>query len=182
MMNDWHTSSVLGIKHYLMRGRFWLLGAFVLIGSFLTTFWLTATPNSPLTILVHSGVSDDEHLSDAAISAGLWPSLTLKGAVETVSRLSADQVKIVGWSADREGDGMPIAVIAFTDGKAVLQTKTNGPRADLSDSLKLADAAALNVAFEGVLSCRPGRPLFVVAITGNSYTKLTHQNALLCPP
>jgi hypothetical protein len=170
------------MKQYLMRGRLWLLGVFVLIGSFLTTFWLTATPNSPLTIVVNSGVSDDERLSDAAISAGLWPSITLKGAVETVSRLSADQVKIVGWSADSEGGGMPIAVIAFTDGKAVLQTKTNGPRADISDSLKLANIAALNVVFEGVLSCRPGRPLFVVAVTGNSYTKLTHRNSLLCPP
>jgi hypothetical protein len=165
-----------------MRGRFWLLGAFVLIGSFLTAFWLTATPNPPLTILVHSGVSDNEHLSDAAISAGLWPSITLKGAVETVSRLSADQVKIVGWSADSQADGRPITVIVFTDGKAVLQTKTNGPRADMSDSLKLPDVVALNVAFEGILSCRPGRPLFVVAVTGNSYTKLTNQNSLLCPP
>jgi hypothetical protein len=170
------------MKRYLMKGRLWLLGMFVLIGSFLTTFWLTATPNSPLTILLNSGVSDDERLSDAAISAGLWPSITLKGAVETVSRLSADQVKIVGWSADSQAEGRPITVIAFTDGKAVLQTKTNGPRANVSDSLKLADAAALNVAFEGVLSCRPGRPLFVVAVTRESYTKLTRQNALLCPP
>jgi hypothetical protein len=77
---------------------------------------------------------------------------------------------------------MPITVIAFTDGKAVLQTKTNGPRADVSASLKLPDVAALNVAFEGVLSCRPGRPLFVIAVAQESYTKLTQQNALLCPP
>jgi hypothetical protein len=165
-----------------MKGRLWFLGVFVLIGSFLTTFWLTATPNSPLTMLVNSGVSDDERLSDAAISAGLWPSITLKGVVETVSRLSSDQVKIVGWSADSEAEGMPITVIAFTDGKAVLQTKTNGPRADVSASLKLLDVAALNVAFEGVLSCRPGRPLFVIAVARESYTKLTQQNALLCPP
>ena len=165
-----------------MKGRLWLLGVFVLIGSFLATFWLTATPNSPLTTLVNSRVSDDERLSDAAISAGLWPSITLKGAVETVSRLSADQVKIAGWSADSEGGGMPITVIVFTDGKAVLQTKTNGARADVSASLKLADAAALNVAFDGVLSCRPGRPLFVVAVLRESYAKLTHQNSLLCPP
>jgi hypothetical protein len=147
-----------------MRGRLWLLGIFVLIGSFLTTFWLTAigTPNSLLTAFGDSEVSDDDSLSDHAISAGLWPSITLKGAVETVSRLSADQVKIVGWSADSEGGGVPIAVIAFTDGTTVLQTKTNGPRADVSDSLKLPNVAALNVAFEGVLSCRPGRPLFLL--------------------
>jgi hypothetical protein len=170
------------MKHNPMKGRLWLLGVFVLIGSFLATFWLTATPNSPLTTLVNSRVSDDERLSDAAISAGLWPSITLKGAVETISRLNADQVKIVGWSADSQAEGLPITVIAFANGKAVLQTKTNGPRADVSESLKLADAAALNVAFEGVLSCRPGRPLFVVAVMRESYAKLTHQNILLCPP
>jgi hypothetical protein len=170
------------MKHYPKKGRLWLLGVFVLIGSFLTTFWLTATPNSPLTMLVNSAAPDDERLSDAAISAGLWPSITLKGAVDAVSRLSADQVKIVGWSADDEGGGMPIAVIAFSDGKSVLQTKTNGPRADVSDSLKLPDVAALDVVFDGVLSCRPGRPLSVIAVAREFYIKLTHQNTLLCPP
>jgi transposase len=92
-------------------------------------------------------------------------------AVETLNSLD-DKIAVL----------LPITVIVFTDGKAVAQTKTNGPRADLSDSLKLADSAALNFAFEGILSCRPGRPLFVVSVIGNSYTRLTNQNALLCPP
>jgi hypothetical protein len=166
-----------------MTPRLLLLGFLVLIGSFLLTFWLVGTgaSTSPLNILMSSHVSDDESLSDAAISAGLRPSLTLKGSVDQLTRLSEKQIRITGWSADSNGNGTPITVIAFTDGKLALQTNTNGPRPDVTDHFKLSNEAALNIGFGGVLDCRASRPLFIIAVAGNRYSKLSNQNTLLCP-
>jgi hypothetical protein len=168
------------MKGQPMTGRIWLLGILVLIGSFATTFWWTGigAPNSPLTNLLASEVRDDDGLTDAAISAGLRPSLYLKGYTDTPIRLNDKQVKIVGWSAESNGHGGPITVIVFSDGKAVLRTQTNGPRPDAADVLKLPPAAALNIAFEGVVSCVPGRALLFIAIAGTSYFKL---GARPCP-
>lgn len=163
-----------------MTGRIWLLGILVLIGSFATTFWLSGigAPNLPLTNLLASEVYDEEGLTDAAISAGLRPSLYLKGYSDNPVRVNEKQVKIVGWSADSSGKGAPITVIVFSEGKAVLRTQTKGPRPDAADSLKLSAAAALNMGFEGVTSCNPGRSLLFIAVTGNSYVKL---GARSCP-
>lgn len=166
-----------------MTPRLLLLGFFVMIGSSLLTFWLVGTgaSTSPLTVLASSQVADDDNLTDVAISAGLRPSLTLKGAVDQIVRMNEKQVRIIGWSADSNGNGSPIAVIAFTDGAVALQTNTNGPRSDVAEHYKLSSEAALNVAFGGVLACQAGRRLFVIAVTGNRYRKLTDQNALVCP-
>jgi hypothetical protein len=93
-----------------MTPRLLFLGLFVLIGSFLLTFWLVGTGASisPVANLANSQVSDDESLSDAAISAGLRPSLSLKGAVDQLARLNETQIRITGWSADSNGNGAPI--------------------------------------------------------------------------
>ena len=155
-----------------MTPRLLFLGLFVLIGSFLLTFWFVGTGASisPVANLANSQVSDDESLSDAAISVGLRPSLSLKGAVDQLARLNETQIRITGWSADSNGNGAPITVIAFTDGRVALQTNTNGPRSDVTDHFKLSNDAALNIGFGGVLACRAGRPLFVIAVAGNRYT------------
>jgi hypothetical protein len=128
-----------------------------------------------------SHVSDDESLSDAAINAGLRPSLTLKGAVDKLVRLNDRNISISGWSADSNGNGVPITVIGFSDGKPALQTNTNGPRPDVANYLKLSNEAALNIVFEGVVACRAGAPLFLIAVAGNRYSKLSSQSTLLCP-
>jgi hypothetical protein len=166
-----------------MMPRLLLLGLLVSIGSFLLTFWFVGTgaSTSPLTILMSSRVSDDESLSDAAISAGLRPSLTLKGAVDQLTRLNEKQIRITGWSADSNGNGTPITVIVFTDGNLALQTSTNGPRPDVTTHFKLSNEAALNIGFGGVLDCRASRPLFLIAVTDNRYSKLSSQSPLLCP-
>jgi hypothetical protein len=73
-------------------------------------------------------------------------------------------------------------VIAFADGKAVIETTTNRPRGDVTAYLKLSDAAALNVVFDGVLSCRPGDRMFVVAVSEDAYAELQGvTDAILCP-
>jgi hypothetical protein len=164
-----------------MTSRLWLIGIVVLIGSFSTTFWLAAN-GRPLAIFINSEISDEESITDAAISAGLRPALALRGDVEQVTRLNANHVRISGWSANPIGDGKPITVIAFIDGKVVLETRTIGPRGDVTAYLKLSDAAALNVVFDGVLSCRPRHRMFVVAVSEDAYAKLRGRtDTILCP-
>lgn len=163
-----------------MTPRLLLLGLFVLIASFLLTFWFVGTGASvsPVALLANSQVSDDESLTDAAITAGLRPSLSLKGAIDQLARLNEKQIRISGWSADSNGNGAPITVMAFTDGGVALQTNTNGPRPDVTDHFKLSNEAALNVEFGGVLACHAGRQLFQIAVASNRYTKLS---SVLCP-
>jgi hypothetical protein len=102
--------------------------------------------------------------------------------VDDFPRLSANQVRIRGWSANITGRGTPITVVAFVDGKNARQVQTNGPRPDVRDRFELPAEAALNLAFEGVLFCRPSRRAFIVAVKRDSYTKLTDKDGLLCPP
>jgi hypothetical protein len=168
-----------------------ILGASVLVGSFLITLWLTAPttlpdikpalPSIKSDVFAAYLVPDESMLSAAASAAGLQPSDTLKGFVDAVTRLDSTQVKIHGWAADLKG-GDPILVLVFANGKIVLKTQTKGPRPDVADALKLSKDAASNAAFEGLLSCKPGQRLFVVAVTQTDlYAALGHARPLICP-
>jgi hypothetical protein len=128
-------------------------------------------------------VPDEKILSAAAKAAGLRPSDTLRGYIDKTNRLNNDEVKINGWAADLAGQGKPITILVFADGRNVLLTQTKGARSDVANSLKLSDAAATNVAFESKLSCGTGQALFVVAVTeSNSYAALAHApGPILCP-
>jgi hypothetical protein len=171
-----------------------LVAVVVLIGSFLTALWLlgsmtpqvveTARISNEAAVLAAYLVPDEKILSAAAKAAGLQPSDKVSGYVDKASRLNNDQVKINGWAVDVAGQGKPITILVFADGKNVLLMQTKGARSDVANSLKLADAAATNVAFEGSLSCRTGQALFVVAVTeSNSYAALGHApGPILCPP
>jgi hypothetical protein len=76
-----------------------VLGAGVLVGSFLTTLWLTepttppdikpALPSIKSDILAASLVRDEGTLPAAANAAGLKPSDKLKGVVDAVTRLNS---------------------------------------------------------------------------------------------
>jgi hypothetical protein len=169
-----------------------LLGAGVLVGSFLTTLWLTepttppdiqpALPSIKSDIFAASLVRDEGTLRAAANAAGLTPSDKLKGVVDVVTRLNSTQVSIQGWALDLHGQTGPIAVMVFADGENVLKAYTKGPRPDVADAFKLLQDAASNVAFEGLVACKPGQPLFVVAVTQTDlYVALGHARALICP-
>lgn|SRR5262245_25771182 len=169
-----------------------VLGAGVLVGSFLITLWLTepttppdikpAPPSIKSDIFAAYLVRDERTLPAAANAAGLKPSDKLKGVVDTVTRLDSAQVRIDGWAVDLHGENGPIAVVVFADGENVLKAYTKGPRPDVADALKLSQDAASNVAFEGLLACKPGKPLFVVAVTQTDlYAALGHARPLICP-
>jgi hypothetical protein len=169
-----------------------LLGAGVLVGSFLTTLWLTepttppdiqpAVPSIKSDIFAASLVRDEGTLRAAANAAGLTPSDKLKGVVDVVTRLNSTQVSIQGWALDLHGENGPIAVLVFADGENVLKAYTKGPRPDVADAFKLSQDDASNVAFEGLVACKPGQPLFVVAMTQTDlYVALGHARPLICP-
>jgi len=162
-----------------------ILGAGVLIGSFLLTLWITApaTPpdikSEPLTvnaeIFATYLVPDEDMLPAAASAAGLQHSAKLKGFIDSVTRLNNDQVKILGWAFDELGEGDPITILVFAQGKNVFQTQTKGTRLDVAGAWKLSSAAAANVAFAGLLRCLPRQQLLVVAVTqANLSTTLGH--------
>ena len=88
-----------------------------------------------------------------------------------------------GWAADLAGQGTPITVLVFVNGRNALGTQTKGPRPDVAQALNLSEAGASNVAFEGALSCIPGEPLLVVAVTPNDFYAALNKAArpLGCP-
>jgi hypothetical protein len=72
--------------------------------------------------------------------------------------------------------------LVFAAGENVRKAYTKGPRPDVADALKLSQDAASNVAFEGLLACKPGQPLFVVAVTQTDlYAALGHARATHLP-
>jgi hypothetical protein len=170
-----------------------VLGISALVGSFLLTLWLTAPgtppankaepPSLAVEVLAAHLVPDERILRAAAKAAGLQPSDQLRGFIDEVARLDRAQVKIRGWAADLAGQGTPITVLVFANGRNTLGTQTKGSRPDVAQALNLSEAGASNVEFEGALSCAPGEPLFVVAVTQNNMYAALNQatRPLSCP-
>ena len=67
-------------------------------------------------------------------------------------RLQQTRSNIRGWAADLVGQGKPLTVLIFANGRNMLGTQTKGPRHDVAQALKLSEPAAANVAFEGEFS------------------------------
>jgi len=170
-----------------------VLGIGALVSSFLLTLWLTAPGTLPANkaepptleaqVLAGYLVPDERILTAAAKAAGLQPSDKLRGFIDEIARLDTAQVKIRGWAADLAGEGTPITVLVFANGRNTFEKQTNGPRSDVAQDLNLSKVAASNVAFEGGLSCIPGEPLLVVAITRKNFYAALNQAArpLICP-
>ena len=170
-----------------------IVGLGVLIGSFVLTLWLSAptTPtahepepaNLSAEVLAAYLIPNERILAAAASSVGLQFSDKLKGFVDEITRTNKQHVTIRGWAADLIGQGTPLTVLIFADGRNMLGTQTKGPRHDVAQALKLSEAAAANVAFEGEFSCYPGEVLVVVAVTQQNLYAPLNQAAppLICP-
>jgi hypothetical protein len=164
-----------------------VLGIGALVGSFLLILWLTALGTPPpdkaeprslaVEVLAAHLVPDERILKAAAKAAELQPSDKLRGFIDEVARLDRAQAKIRGWAADLAGQGAPITVLVFANGRNTLGTQTKGPRPDVAQALNLSKDGASNVAFEGGLSCAPGEPLLVVAVTQNNLYAALNQAA-----
>jgi hypothetical protein len=170
-----------------------IVGLGVLISSFILTLWLTA-PAAPIAhepepanmsaaVLAAYLIPNERILAAAASAAGLQLSDKLRGYVDEITRNNNQQVTIRGWAADLVGQGTPLTILIFADGRNMLGTLTKGARHDVAQALKLSKPAASNVAFQGEFSCSPGEGLVVVAVTQKkSYAPLNQAaRPLICP-
>jgi hypothetical protein len=176
-----------------MRGTFFvaIFGICALVGSFLLTMWLTAPAppqqaepgNLAAATLAGYLVPNEAILTAAAKSVGLQRSDQLKGYIDEIARTNKEQVRIRGWVADPVGQGAPITVLVFADGRNTLGMDSKGARSDVAQALKLPHAAAANLAFAGEFFCNSGETLFIVAVTqNNSYAPLYQLGRpLICP-
>jgi len=95
-------------------------------------------------------------LVEAAVAIGMHRSGDLKGVVDEINRINENEVAMRGWLADPTGDSKVLEVLVFVAGKKAAMTQTKGERPDVTKSLKLADGAEKNVAFQLTFNCRPG--------------------------
>jgi hypothetical protein len=168
-----------------MQIRPWLvvLAGLTLVASFLITLRWTepvrtsdgdAAPGpDPVELLRRSAITSQSTLAAAARKAGFERSEHVRGHIDAFKRLDAVRAEIVGWAADRRGDGSPLTIVAFAGGRGSVLGKTQGPRDDVTKELKLSAAAAKNVGVRGAIECKPGERVVVVAISwGYAYSPI----------
>ncbi len=159
----------------------------VLAGSFFITLWLTGPKTTTLTKdgnhlerLVAVMLTNKSDLFSAAIEAGLRRSTTLRGHVDVVRRHSSKDVLMEGWVAERGGNGQPLDVVIFVQGRSVGLTRTQGPRADVTKAIGLERGAEKNVVFQVTFACQAGtQPLVIGLNEDGDYVPLS---SALCPP
>jgi hypothetical protein len=146
--------------------------AAVLIGSFFLTSRLIDTgPSSSISDdrpdaerLASGNIFNRSDLIEAAIAVGLHSSSSMKGKVETVSRLNDHEVRINGWVADPDGDATPLTVLVFAKGHMAARIQTRGERSDVTRVHGLAFGAEKNVGFEVNFACPTGDNAVVVGL------------------
>jgi len=146
----------------------WFLGGTLAIVAFFITLWLTEPelpPGSGIAALAQTPVTGSAALRTAIDAAGLARSEHVRGNIDTFKRLDGDRVSMNGWAAQVNGAGSPLSVMAFPDAGHVFKAETKGDRPDVAAALRLSSGAAANIAFELVLSCKPGQHVLVVAAT-----------------
>ena len=133
-----------------------------LFGSFFVTSSLLERPNPAddkrpdAEKLGDYSVLNFGDLVEAAVAIGMHRSGDLKGVVDEINRINENEVAMRGWLADPTGDSKVLEVLVFVAGKKAAMTQTKGERPDVTKSLKLADGAEKNVAFQLTFNCRPG--------------------------
>jgi hypothetical protein len=163
-------------------GLFYVAGGLSLMLSFLITLQLTKPgklPGSSIAALAGSVVRDGRSLMAAVKAAGLRGSPKVRGDIDEIIRLDVDRVSLKGWVADIGHSDAPLSVIAFTEGRGTIPIETEGTHANLAPKLGRSDAVANNASFHGILTCRRGEKLLVLAVTqDNSYG---YFGSRLCP-
>jgi len=126
-------------------------------------------PSTAAAALAHAFVADSRSLIAAIKAAGLRESQNVRGAIDTITRLSHDRVSVTGWADEAGNDRAPLDVLVFVDGENKLTIQAAGARTDGAGARGLSDAApAHNVSFQGSLACAHGQKLIVVAVAETS--------------
>ena len=155
-------------------------GLIVLVGSFLITNWILSRNDG-----VNWKFTDEASLAAAAKAAGYHLSKDLGGHVDTVARIDSGNVRANGWAVDLSGDGTPISLSAFVNGRNMATFRTDGQRPDITAGVKANPKAnpdaAKNTQFDRSFSCAAGDKLSIVATSATkSYLLLPPQPAV-CP-
>jgi hypothetical protein len=155
-----------------------------LFGSFFITLWLTAPPDLPPalgaeTLKTLAGSNNNDLLKKLA-AAGFHSDEAVIGKVDLFAKAADDSLRIGGWALDPAGDGSPLIVAIYVDGKARLIINTKGPHDDVTKNLNLPDNLVSNVGFSGTFSCAPAAEGIIIVISPSDgrYTRL---NPLRCP-
>ena len=114
--------------------------------------------------LASRNIFNRSDLIEAAIAVGLYSSSSMKGNVDTVSRLNDREVTMKGWVADPNGDASPLTVLVFAKGHMAARIQTRGERSDVTRLHGLAFGAEKNVGFEVNFACPTGDNAVVVGL------------------
>ena len=118
-------------------------------------------------------------LVEAAVGIGMHRSGDLRGVVDEINRINDSQVEMKGWLADSTGDSKTLDVLVFVAGKKAAMTQTKGERPDVTKTLKLADGAEKNVAFQLTFNCRAGDDVVTAGLgSGRQYFWLSTKRCL----
>ena len=101
---------------------YWVGGLVVLVGSFLITNWILSRNEG-----LNWKFTDEASLAAAAKTAGYHSSKDLGGHVDTIVPIGDGKVRATGWAADISGDGSPITLNAFVNGRNIATFNTDGP-------------------------------------------------------
>ena len=143
----------------MQRIGFMLGGLVVLVGSFLITNWILSKNDG-----LNWKFTNEATLAAAATAAGFHQSKDFNGHVDMLVRADNRDVRVGGWAADISGNGSPIALNVFVNGRNITTFYTNGPRPDISGAIKANPKAnpnsAKNTLFIANFSCAAGRQAF----------------------
>jgi hypothetical protein len=143
------------------------------IGSFfiaLTLLDTRAPPNkaendqSDAGRLASRSIFDRSDLIDAAVGVGLHLSARMKGTVDEIKRINANEVMIRGWVADPGSVGDALTVVVFVAGQRKAMVETKGERPDVTAALRLRFGAEKNVVFEATAACPTDAPIVIVGL------------------
>ena len=144
-----------------------------LVGSFfiaLTSLGSRALPNkaendqSGAGRLASSNILDRADLIEAAVAVGLHVSLRMRGKVDEIKRVNANEIAIRGWLADPGSEGDALKVILFVAGQNKATVETKGERPDVTQGLNLRFGAEKNVSFEATAACPKDARIVVVGL------------------
>ena len=155
-----------------------------LFGSFFMTLWLTEPPDLPLavraTTLETLTGSNNNDLLAKLTAAGFHSDEAILGKIDQFSKEPDDSLRIGGWALDRSGDGSPLIVSLYVNGRPRLSVKTKGRHAEVTKNFNLPDKLINNVGFSGTFSCPPAADGMILVISPSD-ARYARLNPLRCP-
>jgi hypothetical protein len=143
-------------------------GLAVLVGS----FWLT--------LKIIDGPQFANPDFDLAMAAdGVTMSDAIVGSVDVIQRDPSGRLQLAGWAFDKEL-AQPVSVLVLVGGKFQQIAVTNGPRLDVTASLKQSPARTKNIAFTGLtnqpVDCGPHT---IVGVNQNKHLSILASNLMV---